>query len=60
MPDLKVGDKCPRCGDRMNEVVRQDFRSDSDKKRFPLKKEDLKILNCRCLHPGDLTIGGFF
>jgi hypothetical protein len=45
---LKVGDKCPICGDVMNEVE-IDCRG-KEERGEPL----IKVLNCSCLHCGDL------
>lgn len=55
-----VGKSCARCGACMNLVVRTDLRLDFEKVNHPLTKRDLTILNCLCLHPGDLVVGGFF
>jgi hypothetical protein len=56
----KVGDECPLCHQKVNAVIREDLRSREDKIKYPLTKEQLTILNCACLHPGDLYVGGFF
>lgn len=57
---LKEGQKCPVCYDVLRRIERTDYRSEDTKKKFPLSKSQRFVLNCRCLHPGDLTIGGFF
>jgi hypothetical protein len=60
MGELKAGDLCPYCFSRLVEVVCTDLRSSAEKKKSPLTVKELTVLNCLCLHPGDLTIGGFF
>lgn len=54
------GKICQFCHTKRRLVVRQDFRSEKAKLEFPLSEQELTILDCLCLHPGDLVIGGFF
>ena len=56
----KEGDFCPLCGEKFYTVTRADFRDDDTKEKYPLTQEELEILACRCLHPGDFYVGGFF
>lgn len=56
----EAGQKCPFCFQIRRLVVRDDLRSDEEKRKYPMSEKDLTIVACGCLHPGDYMVGGFF
>lgn len=56
----KEGNYCPICNTKLFLYERLDHRSEDAKRKWPMTKEEKTILACRCLHPGDFIIGGFF
>jgi ferredoxin len=60
MEDRIEGEKCSLCLSIVSKQEVTDVRQDFEKAKRPLTEEEKTILFCRCNHPGDLYVGGFF